>query len=76
MSTANETAVDTLAEDYWAHYLSVNPTEAHLIGDYSRAAEFESATREAQDADIAALREFGRRAAGIDREGLDDAARR
>ena len=71
MSRAVEAAVDTLAEDYWTHYLAVNPTEAHLIGDYGRVGEFESATREAQDADISALRELGRRAAEIDRVALD-----
>jgi uncharacterized protein (DUF885 family) len=66
---------DQLAADYWTHYLDVNPTEAHLIGDYSRADAFESATRAAQDADIAALRDFERRAAGIPRTDLTEQQR-
>ena len=35
------TDIDTLAADYWAHYLKVQPTHAHLIGDYSGAGRFE-----------------------------------
>lgn len=65
------TDIDTLAADYWQHYLATNPTEAHLLGDYSRAGEFETATREAEDHDIAALRKFVQRATALDEVTLD-----
>jgi uncharacterized protein (DUF885 family) len=64
--------IDTLAEEYWAYYLETNPTEAHLIGDYSRADRFESATREHEDRQIAALRAFAQRAHDVDEGGLDE----
>lgn len=67
--------VDTLAEEYWAHHLEVEPTHAHLIGDYSGAARFEEITREFEDREIAAMREFVRRADAIDASGLDDRQR-
>ena len=41
MSRADEAAVDTLAEDYWAHYLAVHPTEAHISATTAGAGEFE-----------------------------------
>jgi uncharacterized protein (DUF885 family) len=63
--------IETLAEEYWAHYLEVEPTHAHLIGDYSGAARFEEATRESEDREIAAMRDFVRRADAIDASGLD-----
>ncbi len=69
------TPIDTLAEDYWAHYVAVRPTRAHLIGDYSGAAHFEEASRESEDREIAAMREFVRRADAIDASGLDDQQR-
>ncbi len=67
--------IDTLAAEYWEHYLSSNPTSAHLIGDYARAGEFEVATRESEDRDIAALRSFAERAQAIDEAGLDEQQR-
>ena len=55
--------IDTLADDYWAHYLAVQPDRAHTcIGDYGRAGEFEEATREARG-------RRDRRAAGASRRG-------
>ena len=63
--------IDTLAEEYWQYYLETNPTEAHLLGDYTRAGEFEEATRESEDQEIAALRAFAQRA-----EAMDGRARR
>ena len=30
--------IETLADEYWTAYLADNPTEAHLLGDYRRAA--------------------------------------
>ncbi len=67
--------IDTLAEEYWSYYLETNPTEAHLLGDYGRAGEFEEATRESEDKEIAALRAFARRAEAIDAGGLDEQQR-
>jgi hypothetical protein len=64
--------IDILAAEYWAHYLEVEPTHAHLIGDYSGAARFEEATRESEDREIAAMRDFAQRAEAIDEAGLDD----
>jgi uncharacterized protein (DUF885 family) len=66
------TAIDQLAADYWAHYLEVEPTHAHLIGHYAGAGTFEDATRAHEDAEIAAQRGFARRAREIDESRLDD----
>lgn len=69
------TAIDDLAEDYWAHYLQVQPTRAHLIGSYSGAGRFETASREDEDAQIAKLRDFARRAEEIEDSALEDQQR-
>ncbi len=66
------TDIDTLAEDYWQHHIATNPTAAHLIGHYSRAGEFETVTREAEDRKVADLREFVLRAEAIDESMLDE----
>ncbi len=68
-------AIDTLAEEYWAHYLEVEPTHAHLLGDYSRAGRFEEATREAEDREIATMRDFAARAAATDESDLTEQQR-
>jgi uncharacterized protein (DUF885 family) len=67
--------IDTLAEEYWQHYIATNPTSAHLLGEYDRAAEFDEATRESEDRDISALRSFADRAQAIDASGLDEQQR-
>ena len=67
--------IDVLAEEYWQHYLDTNPTEAHLLGDYSKAGRFEDASRAAEDRDVAALRDFARRAEAIDESSLDEQQR-
>ena len=64
--------LDQLASAYWDHYLENNPTEAHLLGDYRFAGDYEDATREAEDRQVQALREFGAGARAIDPDGLDD----
>ena len=66
--------IDTLAEEYWQHYLETNPTSAHLLGEYDRAAEFDEATRESEDRDISALRSFARARSGDRRERARRAA--
>jgi uncharacterized protein (DUF885 family) len=68
-------SIDSLADDYWRHYLSTNPTEAHLLGHYEHAGRFEIATREFEDAQIDALRDFARRAEAIDDSELDEQQR-
>jgi uncharacterized protein (DUF885 family) len=67
--------IDTLADEYWAYYLETNPTSAHLLGEYDRAGEFEAGTRESEDQEIAALRDFARRAEAADETGLDEQQR-
>ncbi len=52
----------TLADEYWEHSLETNPTEAHMLGDYRYIDRWEDASREAEDADIAAKRSFAQRA--------------
>jgi uncharacterized protein (DUF885 family) len=69
------TDIDALADEYWAHYLEVSPTDAHLIGDYRGAGRFEEETRESEDREIAALREFARRAEELDPAAMDDQQR-
>ena len=63
--------VDRLAEDYWTHYLATHPTSAHLLGEYTDTGSFESAGREAEDAEVAALRSFVQRAETFDEAALD-----
>jgi len=68
-------AIDSLATEYWAHYLEVEPTHAHLLGDYSRAGNFEESTREAEDREIATMRDFAARAAATDESDLTEQQR-
>ncbi len=65
------TNIDDLAAEYWTHHLEVGPTGAHLLGDYGGAGRFEETTREAEDRNIADLREFVRRAEALDESGLE-----
>ncbi len=67
--------IDNLANEYWVHFLEVEPTHAHIIGDYSGAGRYEEASRGAEDREIAAMREFVRRAEEIDESSLDDQQR-
>ena len=68
-------AIDSLAEEYWAHYLEVEPTHAHLLGEYSRAGHFEESTREAEDREIAVMRDLAARAAATDESDLTEQQR-
>ncbi len=72
MSAAGHGEIDSLAEEYWQYFLQVSPTHAHLLGEYGHAGEFEEATREAEDRQIAALRSFAMRAEAVDERGLDE----
>jgi len=70
--------IRALADDYFEHLTETNPTEAHMRGDYRYADRFEEASREAEDANVAKLREFATRARSIDPTSLsaDDALTR
>jgi uncharacterized protein (DUF885 family) len=70
-----DSGIDQLADDYWTWYLDQQPTHAHLIGDYSRAGQFEDATRAAEDDQIDAMNDFVRRAGELDDGGLTEQQR-
>ena len=77
-TTVETSATRALADEYFEYLTETNPTEAHMRGDYRYADRFEDASREAEDANVARLREFGARAYAIDPVGLsvDDALTR
>ncbi len=70
--------IRTLADEYFEYLTETNPTEAHMRGDYRYADRWEDFSHEAEDVNIAKLREFGARASAIDPAGLsaDDALTR
>lgn len=61
--------VDALAAEYHEFRLRVQPTWAHLQGDYRFADRFEDLSRAAEDGQIDEAREFARRAAAIAEDG-------
>ena len=63
--------IDKLAEDYWAYYLEVNPTSAHMLGIYGDTGSFERADRAGEDAQVSAWRSFADRAEALDEASLD-----
>jgi len=65
------TDIRELADEYWEYRTALHPTSAHLRGDYRYADRFEDASREAEDANVAALRDFHRRATAIDPTTLE-----
>ena len=62
--------VDSLAAEYHEFRLRVQPTWAHLQGDYRFADRFEDLSRAAEDGQIDEARGFARRAAAIAEDGL------
>ncbi|MCW2787387.1 MAG: hypothetical protein JWP74_3904 [Marmoricola sp.] len=66
-------SIGALADDYYRAYLAANPTEAHLLGHYEHAAEFEDSSRAEEDRQIAGLRALRVRAVELDDAGLDAA---
>ncbi len=64
-----------LAADYWEYQLETSPTQALMLGDHRYDDRFEEMSREAEDAQIARLRDFAAKAEAIDPDGLDDADR-
>ncbi|CAN5311247.1 hypothetical protein BH09ACT12_BH09ACT12_18870 [soil metagenome] len=75
MTASGPDRLDDLATAFWEHYLRSNPTEAHLLGDYRYAGEWEDASRGAEDADVAALRAFAAEAEAIEPTGLSESER-
>jgi uncharacterized protein (DUF885 family) len=69
------TALDQLARDYWEHQLETSPTQALLIGDHRYDEKFEDPSLQAENAKIAALREFARAAEEIDPATLSEQER-
>jgi uncharacterized protein (DUF885 family) len=67
--------IDRLADDYQDLLLRLEPTWAHLIGDYRYADAFEDVSRAAEDAASAERRSFAARAEAIDEAGLDEQQR-
>ncbi len=61
-----------LGVEYWEWKLATNPTSALMLGDHRYDDQFEHTSREAEDAEIAALRRFSSIAAAIDPAGLTD----
>jgi uncharacterized protein (DUF885 family) len=64
-----------LSDEFWAGHLAAQPTEAHLLGYYPTTGRYEDASRPAEDAEIARLRDVAARAEAIDAQGLDDQER-
>ncbi len=61
-----------LADDYWQALLDHQPTERHMLGDYSDVAGFEHASRASEDELIATLRDFADRADALGEDGLGE----
>ena len=70
--------IRSLADEYFEYLTETNPTEAHMRGDYRYADRWEDFSREAEDVNVARLREFGARAYAMDPTGMstDDALTR
>ena len=67
--------IQTLAAAYFEHLSEMEPTEAHLRGDYRYIDRFEDLSRDARDADVATRWDFAARARLVDPTGLDAADR-
>jgi len=62
-----------LADDYWEWTLKVNPSEAHMLGDYRYIDRVEDASRAAEDEEIATKRAYAAKARSFDPETLSSA---
>ena len=60
-----------LADDYWQAILDEEPTERHLLGDYSDVGSYEEVSREAEQRYVATLRDFATRAEAVEEGSLD-----
>jgi uncharacterized protein (DUF885 family) len=61
-----------LAHDYWEATLRFQPTERHMLGDYTDVGAWERCSREAEEGHVAELRELVARAETVDPAGLTD----
>jgi uncharacterized protein (DUF885 family) len=61
-----------LAHDYWQAFLDEEPTERHMLGDYSDVGHYEEASREAEQRFASTLRDYAARADALDETPLDD----
>ncbi len=59
-------ALRTLGQEYWDYALEHQPTQALMLGDHRFDDRFEEMSRASEDAHIARLRDFVRRAEAID----------
>jgi len=59
-----------LAVEYWEYTLHLEPTQALMMGDHRYDDQFEDTSLAAEDADIAARRDFAARARAVDPMGL------
>jgi len=64
-----------LADEYSEYTLKIEPTFTHMLGDYRYIDQFEDASRQAEDADIAARRSFAQRARAFDESELSSSDR-
>ncbi len=71
MTEDTHPTIASLAQEHWDLYLRTQPTEAHLIGVYDHAGDFEHVSREDEDRTVAALRTLVREAESLDEEALD-----
>jgi len=62
----------TLGEEYWRYRLSVEPTNALMLGIHDYDDQIEDASRAAEDATIARLHGFAARAEAVDPAELSD----
>ena len=60
-----------LADDYWQAILDEEPTQRHMLGDYSDVGSYEEVSREAEHRYAATLRDFAARAEAVDAASLD-----
>lgn len=74
-SLESDAVINNLASEFWSSLMASEPTWAHLQGDLGYVADFEHADRASEDREIAVLREFAERAAGIAPDGLSDDGR-
>ena len=65
----------TLSDEFWSGHLAAEPTEAHMLGYYPTTGRFEDASRSAEDAEVARLRDVAARADQIDAADLDEQER-
>jgi uncharacterized protein (DUF885 family) len=64
-----------LGDEYWQFQLASSPTMAFMLGHHEYGAEHEDLSREAEDAEIATLRNLVARAEALDPDDLDPADR-